>query len=63
MLLLTNFSFRKVEEQLETVWQTATADNKRMKAKLARSMKTTPAAIQPFGSDSDNIGLLSSESD
>ncbi|XP_072013497.1 centrosomal protein of 89 kDa-like [Amphiura filiformis] len=57
---------KKVEDQLETVWQTATADNKRMKAKLAHSMKGSMKNTfdgPPFGSDSDNVGLLSSESD
>ncbi|XP_054762666.2 centrosomal protein of 89 kDa-like [Lytechinus pictus] len=57
---------QKVEEQLEVVWQSATEDNKRLKARLAKSMRSSSAADSshmPFGSDSDNRGLLSSESD
>ncbi|XP_071484726.1 uncharacterized protein [Diadema antillarum] len=57
---------QKVEEHLEVVWQSAAQDNKRLKAKLARSLRSSSAVdsnLLPFGSDSDNRGLLSSESD
>eukprot|EP00057_Strongylocentrotus_purpuratus_P034708 XP_796264.3 PREDICTED: centrosomal protein of 89 kDa [Strongylocentrotus purpuratus] len=57
---------QKVEEQLEVVWQSATQDNKRLKARLAKSLRSSSAAesnLIPFGSDSDNRGLMSSESD
>ncbi|KAJ8042217.1 Centrosomal protein of 89 kDa [Holothuria leucospilota] len=57
---------RRVEEQLETVWQTAASDNQRIQAKLTRSLR--PSALSghqngAFGSDSDNRGLLSSDSE
>ncbi|PIK41198.1 putative centrosomal protein [Apostichopus japonicus] len=57
---------RRAEEQLETVWQSATSDNQRIQAKLSRSLR--PSTLEghhngAFGSDSDNRGLLSSDSE
>ncbi|XP_022083976.1 centrosomal protein of 89 kDa-like isoform X2 [Acanthaster planci] len=59
---------RKVEEQLETVWQTATADNRRLKAKLQKSLREPHSRNGTlnggaFEYESDNRGLISSESD
>ncbi|XP_071785817.1 uncharacterized protein [Asterias amurensis] len=58
---------RKVEDQLETVWQTATSDNRRMKAKLQKSLKVPHRENGSLGGafdyESDNRGLISSESD
>ncbi|XP_066288707.1 centrosomal protein of 89 kDa-like isoform X1 [Branchiostoma lanceolatum] len=55
---------KRLDRQLETVWQTATADNRRMRETLkpSSSRKKNRDFEAAFGSDSDHH-LLSSESD
>ncbi|XP_019640170.1 PREDICTED: centrosomal protein of 89 kDa-like isoform X1 [Branchiostoma belcheri] len=54
---------KRLDRQLETVWQTATADNRRMRETLKPSSRKKNRDFEAaFGSDSDHH-LLSSESD
>ena len=60
------FSCRKVEHELETVWQSATADNRRMQATLSKSLRKNDKLFingAMYRAESDEQLSLSSESD